>query len=82
MKSFAFTMYVALVIIMVGVLSVIFINNHVAPYDDSDPPNGRSGMDVLTDHLTGCQYLYRRGAITPRMDRDGKQICITTGIQQ
>ena len=42
--------------------------------DDSDPPGGRSGMMVLTDNLTGCQYLYR-SSITPRMDSNGKQIC-------
>ena len=44
--------------------------------DDSDPPNGASGMGVHTDALTGCQYLSRyRGGITPRMGADGKQIC-------
>lgn len=49
--------------------------------DDSDPPNGRSGMWVLIDSRTGCQYLgwdgaYNRGAaITPRMDNNGKQVC-------
>jgi len=42
--------------------------------DDSDPFGGRSGMMVLTDSLTGCQYLYR-GSLTPRMDRNGKQVC-------
>jgi hypothetical protein len=49
--------------------------------DDSDPPNGRSGMWVLIDARTGCHYLgwdgaYNRGAaITPRMDNNGKQVC-------
>lgn len=42
--------------------------------DDTDPPDGRSGMLLLTDHKTGCQYLYR-GSLTPRMDEHGKQIC-------
>lgn len=49
------------------------------PYDDTDPPGGRSGMDLLTDHGTGCQYLYRSGAITPRMDANGKQMCSRIG---
>jgi len=44
------------------------------PRDDSDGPTENSHMDVFTDHRTGCQYLYR-GSLTPRMDRDGKQIC-------
>jgi len=42
--------------------------------DDSDPLGGRSGMMVLTDDKTGCQYLYR-GGLTPRMDAMGKQVC-------
>jgi Family of unknown function (DUF6440) len=47
--------------------------------DDSDPVDGRSGMTPRTDALTGCQYLtysHTYGtSITPRMDRDGKQVC-------
>ena len=44
------------------------------PRDDSDGPSEPSHMEVFTDHLTGCQYLYR-GSLTPRMDRMGKQVC-------
>jgi hypothetical protein len=44
------------------------------PRDDSDGPSEHSRMEVFTDHLTGCQYLYR-GSLTPRMDRMGKQVC-------
>ncbi len=51
----------------------LLLNNK--PYDDTDPAGGRSGMTLLTDHGTGCQYLYRSGAITPRMGRDGRQVC-------
>jgi len=47
--------------------------------DDSDTAEGRSGMTPRTDALTGCQYLTYRtvygASITPRMDRDGKQVC-------
>jgi hypothetical protein len=39
--------------------------------DDTDPPNGRSGMVLRTDTLTGCQYLYANG-LTPHIDTDGK----------
>ena len=44
------------------------------PKDDSDGPHENSHMDVYTDHLTGCQYLYRY-SLTPRMDASGKQVC-------
>lgn len=48
---------------------------------DSDPPDGRSGLVILTDHLTGCQYLSRPGyllkpeSLTPRMRGNGRQVC-------
>jgi hypothetical protein len=46
------------------------------PFDDSDAPPIRSGMAIKTDHLTGCQYLTTfLGAITPRLDSAGKQVC-------
>lgn len=44
------------------------------PKDDSDGLHENSHMEVYTDHLTGCQYLYR-WSLTPRMGADGKQIC-------
>ena len=44
------------------------------PKDDSDGPHENSHMDVFTDYLTGCQYLYRY-SLTPRMDASGKQVC-------
>lgn len=47
------------------------------PKDDTDPPNGRSGLIIYTDHLTGCQYLTPGiwGGLTPRIDADGMPIC-------
>lgn len=50
------------------------------PYgrDDSDSGSwgsGRSGMEPMTDALTGCQYLrVPGGGITPRLDGQGRQI--------
>lgn len=36
----------------------------------------RTSASVFTDPETGCQYLGMYGeAVTPRMGRDGKQIC-------
>lgn len=52
-----------------------------AQRDDSDPPDGRSGLLIYTDHLTGCQYVARLGLngaaepLTPRMRADGSQVC-------
>lgn len=43
--------------------------------DDTDPPDGRSGMHLYTDARTGCMYLSRGDSLTPRMGADGKQIC-------
>lgn len=49
--------------------------------DDTDSPTERSGVILITDHGTGCQYLMAPGTwgggsgITPRMGRDGRQIC-------
>lgn len=45
--------------------------------DDTDPPNGISGMGLFTDAASGCQYLgYGSGAygkaLTPRIAGDGK----------
>lgn len=46
------------------------------PKDTTDPPDGRSGMGLHTDHETGCQYLsHPRGGLTPRLDSTGKHIC-------
>lgn len=48
----------------------------VIPRDDSDPPKGsHSGLNVYRDALTGCEYLGRLGALTPRLSADGKQVC-------
>lgn len=47
------------------------------PYDDTDAKDhsSRSGVVLITDHGTGCQYLARFGVIVPRMDTTGKQVC-------
>lgn len=61
---------------VVVIVIVAGISMHRPPRDNSDPVGGRSNMSVLTDALTGCQYLAtQRGGITPRMDSDNKQVC-------
>jgi hypothetical protein len=55
-----------------------YVVDHLWPraYDDSDNAPTRSGVRIVNDHLTGCQYFQTwLGGITPRMDRDGKQVC-------
>lgn len=49
----------------------------IVPRDATDPVTGpRSGVEIVIDHETGCQYLKTVGqSITPRMGPDGKQIC-------
>jgi len=44
-------------------------------FDDTDGEQ-RSGMEVLIDARTNCQYLHTpSGGLTPRLNRDGAQIC-------
>jgi hypothetical protein len=44
-------------------------------HDDTDPPDGRSGMKLYTDHKTGCQYLSAPlSSITPRLDGEGRHV--------
>jgi hypothetical protein len=41
-------------------------------------------LEVTVDEKTGCQYLVftgPSGGITPRMDRDGKQVCAMVGAK-
>lgn len=45
--------------------------------DNSDASDGTpSGMNVYTDHLTGCQYLGHGNSLTPRLHSDGTMVCI------
>lgn len=43
--------------------------------DDTDPANGRSGLAVKIDSLTGCQYLESPRGLTPRLNPGGDQMC-------
>ena len=62
--------------VLISIVIVAGLAQHQPPRDNSDPIGGRSNMSVLTDALTGCQYLATtRGGITPRMGADNKQVC-------
>ncbi len=54
------------IIILAGILAGCTLK------DDSDPPNGISGLTVYTDNATGCQYISSNGnPMMPRIDSDG-----------
>lgn len=64
----------ALVTVMVFGLSVV---SKWQPTDSTDfSTSDRSGLKLHTDAMTGCQYLSTSGGgITPRLDRNGHQVC-------
>ncbi len=61
------------------VLAIVVIDAlRPRPFDDTDDlkNQARSGVRLIVDHGTGCQYLTTfAGGITPRLGRDGKQVC-------
>lgn len=53
----------------------LFFASKTSERDSTDQPSGkRSGFALMTDYGTGCEYLYRNGGITPRFDKNGKQL--------
>ncbi|HIC6420154.1 TPA: hypothetical protein ACW5C1_004923 [Salmonella enterica subsp. enterica serovar Newport] len=64
----------------VAVTSVIFFGTQWVLFkldvgrDDTDGKT-RSGLNLYTDHKTGCQYLGNGSGLTPRMDAQGYQMC-------
>lgn len=68
----------SLVYWMLIVWSIMYFGAWMLGYpnrDDTDPPNGRSGMRLYTDAATGCQYLGTMfGGVTPRHGAGGSHI--------
>lgn len=64
-------------ILTAGLSAALTAVNYVTPYDSTDNDGERSGFRLMTDNLTGCQYLQAGifGGLSPRLDADGKQIC-------
>jgi hypothetical protein len=56
---------------LVAVLALLVLCAGCSMKDDTDPPNGISGMGLHTDYATGCQYLSRDRSLTPRIAADG-----------
>lgn len=44
-------------LISISSFFIPIIGNIVIEKDDSDPVDGRSGLTIYKDNLTGCQYL-------------------------
>lgn len=66
----------ALSAIGIGVAAAAMASQFLAPTDETDGAGASSQMALRVDHGTGCQYLESsRGSLTPRMGRDGKQVC-------
>jgi len=68
---------------IIGVCCLIILTANIAwmvfglGLDDTDNgANNRSGMQLHTDHGTGCQYLSSAGgSLTPRLNADGVPMC-------
>lgn len=63
-------------ILFILVLMVV-LNQLDFGVDNTDKDGfNRSNMQLLTDYGTGLQYLYKGGALIPRLDKNGNQIRI------
>ena len=68
--------YFGTLVLIAIFLAAIWDASGMRSRDATDSPTERSGLKPRTDYGTGCQYLETSdGAITPRLDRTGKQIC-------
>ncbi len=73
MRPLSFLLSGALLILFARLMfAPTWIVDRVRQPDDSDGPNGRSGMTVLRDYKTGREYLAVAGiwgmiGITPRL---------------
>jgi hypothetical protein len=66
---------IAIVLALVLVLIFGSINPRTLDETDDHETGKRSGMNVLIDHGTNCQYLKASGGLTPRLDVSGKPMC-------
>ena len=65
-------------ILVFGWLLILLLDTLRVGFDDTDNPDTgeRSGVMLITDYGTGCQYLKGIfGPPIPRMNAEGKQIC-------
>lgn len=65
------------ILLMLGITYIaVSLLGTLVPRDTTDPVDGRSGLIIYTDNLTGCEYLgLSLKGLTPRMTKEGIQIC-------
>jgi hypothetical protein len=65
--------------ILIAIVIVLLLNwaGWWSSVDDTDKDKWtRSNVELITDYGTGVQYLYKGGALIPRLDKDGKIIIV------
>lgn len=73
LDGFFFGLGVLMALVIVTLIGALLAQSK---RDSTDPPGGRSNLDLLIDYQTGCHYLStHKGGLTPRLDADGKHIC-------
>lgn len=55
------------------------VGSYFAPKDDTDPKDGRSGLTVYTDNLTGVQYVGAERGLAVRVDTNGNPVVLLGG---
>lgn len=67
---------IAAFLALADIITAGAVNDALSHRDNTDTPVGRrSGLGLYVDHLTGCQYLGRSGALTVRLDESGRPMC-------
>lgn len=58
----------------------VLLNGLGFSIDDTDKDGfNRSGVSLITDYGTGLQYLYKGGALIPRIGANGIQVRVNDG---
>lgn len=79
-----------LVILLVGGISYVGYVQIAERFEDK-PVNvfplikvtgNHDGLSIMTDKLTGCDYIVTPNSVTPRMYSDGVQVCKTLTIAE
>lgn len=77
--AYGITRYVARLCVGLSIVLIALLAfEHFYPLekDSTDPIDGRSGLNIKVDALTGCQYLTTTdGGLTPRLDKSCAQLC-------
>lgn len=65
-----------LIVSAIALIAFEVSGDESAPTENAPTEFSRIDISVVTDNLTGCQYISQaRGGLTPRLDADGHNIC-------